>query len=86
MILDNKQSIPNNVLSGVPQDTVLGPLLFSLYINSLPLRVTDKVKLYTDDVILYSNINSQDDYHALQKDLIRFSYSVVSNLANGLQS
>jgi len=51
---DNKQSNSSNVLSGVPKGTVLAPLLFLIYINDLPLRVSNKVRLYADDVILYS--------------------------------
>ena len=69
VILDNKQSISCKVLSGVPQGTVLAPLLFLIYINDLPLHVSNKVRLYADDVILYSYIYSMDDCYKLQKDL-----------------
>ena len=69
VILDNKQSDPCNVLSGVPQGTVLAPLLFLIYINDLPLHVSNKVCLYADDVILYSYIYSMDDCCKLQKAL-----------------
>ena len=45
------------------------PLLFLIYINDLPLHVSDKVRLYADHVILYSYIYSMDDCRKLQKDL-----------------
>jgi len=47
VILDNQKSCPTSMLLGVPQGTVLAPLL---YINDLPSCVHSKVKLYTDDV------------------------------------
>ena len=69
VVLDNKQDDSCNVLSGVPQGTVLALLLFLIYINDLPLHVSSKVRLYADDVILYSNIYSVEDCHQLQRDL-----------------
>jgi len=69
VVLDNKRSDSYNVLSGVPQGTVLAPLLFLIYINNLPLHVSSKVRLYADNVILYSNIYSMEDCHQLQFDL-----------------
>jgi len=57
------------MLSGVPQGTVLAPLLFLIYTNDLPLHVSSKVQLYANDVILYSNIYSMEDCHQLQCDL-----------------
>ena len=67
--IDNNRSESHHVLSGVPQGTVLAPLLFLIYINDLPLHVSNKVRLYTDDVILYSNIHSIEDCRSLQNDL-----------------
>ena len=39
-----------------------------MYINDLPSRVRSKVKLYADDILLYSYIKSETDCHALQED------------------
>ena len=69
VVLEGKNSISTKVLSGVPQGTVLAPLLFLLYINDLPSCVNNKVKLYADDVLLYSFIESESDCMALQEDL-----------------
>ena len=57
------------VESGVPQGTVLGPLLFLIYINDLPDNLHSTVRLFADDCVLYKNIKSSQDAHALQKDL-----------------
>ena len=57
------------VLSGVPQGTVLGPLLFLVFINDLPDCVDSGIRLFADDCTLYRCIKNQKDCDTLQQDL-----------------
>ena len=58
VFLDGLASDPVPVLSGVPQDPVLGPVLFLVFINDLPDNIRSSVRLFADDCVLYRNTQS----------------------------
>ena len=58
-----------HVTSGVPQGTVLGPLLFLIYINSLTENINSNIRLFADDCIIYREITTINDNNILQNDL-----------------
>ena len=56
------------MLSGIPQGSVLGPILFVIFINDLP-DIEGQVKIFVDDTKLFKAIHSEEDSRQLQKDL-----------------
>ena len=69
VILNGTNSDNVAVSSGVPQGSVLGPILFLAYINDLPEQVRSRVRLFADDTAMYLAIDTQADSEILQKDL-----------------
>jgi hypothetical protein len=57
------------VTSGIPQGSVLVPILFTIYINDLPDVVQNIAKLFADDTKLYAVVNKEEEQHSLQNDI-----------------
>lgn len=71
--LNNYISHPIPVTSGVPQGSVLGPLLFLIYINDIETGITSSIRLFADDCVIYRQITNSTDVSALQSDLTQLS-------------
>ena len=69
VLVEGCTSSTKEVLSGVPLSTVLGPLMFLLYINDIDTNNTSSIRLYADDCVLYRVIKSPQDRLLLQQDL-----------------
>jgi hypothetical protein len=69
VILDGAKSNSAPVSSGVPQGTLLGPMLFLLYISDLLSNVNATGRRFADDCLVYRTINTTDDAVSLQNNL-----------------
>ena len=63
-------------MSGVPQGTVLGPLLFSLHINDIMSDFESEIRLFADDCVCYREIKDMEDTLKLQKDIDRLNKGI----------
>jgi sarcosine oxidase/L-pipecolate oxidase len=57
------------VTSGIPQGSVLDPILFTIYINDLPDVVQNVATLFADDTKVYAVVNKEEEQHSLQNDI-----------------
>ena len=74
-MLEGEASDKVQVTSGVPQGSVLGPILFLLYINDLPNGISSGVRLFAEDAIVYRTISDPSDCQTLQEELDELSNS-----------
>ena len=69
--MEGKTSSDSVVLSGIPQGTILGPLLFNIYINDVCDTIEhSNIELYADDAKLYGKANGTEGYENIKKDLL----------------
>ena len=71
VVVNGTTSESSHAISGVPQGSILGPLLFLIYIDDItngPFSPGTHIVLYADDILLYRTISSNSDYSYLQSD------------------
>ena len=71
IIVNGSESGWKNITSGIPQGSVLGPILFLIYINHLPGAMSCLIKLFADDAKLYSTVENDEKELALQNQVTR---------------
>lgn len=69
VIVNGEKSEWSDVISGIPQGSVLGPVLFVIYINDMPEVVHSTIKLFADDAKIFKHVSHLRDNRELQEDL-----------------
>jgi hypothetical protein len=69
VVINGEASEWENVLSGVPQGSILGPLLFIIYINDIDMGITNSILKFADDTKVYGKVGTMQDVENLKKDL-----------------
>ena len=76
-MLDGQTSLWRPVLAGVPQGSILGPLLFLVYINDLRNELKSNVKHFTDDTSLFTMVKDKQE----SVDVLNHDLSLISKWA-----
>ena len=71
VVLEGEKSAQLSVTSGVPEGSMLGPVLFLVFINDLPDHIRSKVRLFADDTAVYLAVSNLEQAKLLQEDLDR---------------
>ena len=80
VVVDGAESIFSEVVSGVPQGTVLGPLLFLLHIGGMDHQLTHStLSSFADDTRIMKAVNTENDIDNLQSDLDRVYLWMAEN-------
>ena len=69
VVVNGADSSWSQVTSGIPQGSVLGPLLFLLFINDMPDDIMSSIKIFADDTKVYKDVQTKEDMLTLQKDV-----------------
>jgi hypothetical protein len=69
VVVDGEKSSESAVTSGVPQGSVVGPILFLIFINDIASTLNCSTRLFADDCLIYKEITTPDDTKTLQADL-----------------
>lgn len=68
VLINGPHSNPRTVVAGIPQGSVLGPVLFLLYMNEITDNISSHMCLFADNSVTQREINMQQDNLGLQKD------------------
>ena len=81
VLINGELSEPHTITLGIPQGSILGPLLFNVYINSLPNAVKKtRMILYADDAVLFCDASTRQDLQiALERDFTKISNWYTDN-------
>ena len=73
VVINNSASEWSNVYSGVPQGSVLGPLLFLIYISDIDEGIVSRLSKFADDTKLYGKVSSAELVDQIRNDLLKIS-------------